>query len=295
MEQASINIVDAISNTINNLFSNLFSSIDNNLYNVLDDLLFINTDILNDSIFKKIFGSSSISGILLICNSLILGFVLYYLISLILSHITFSQIQRPSQFIFKLIIIVIFINFSYFICEKIIYINQIISLAIREIGENVFGENICISTFIEKINTTINTQNSTFNIFTIDGLIKSFSSFSLLNLALSYSLRYIILKVFLLLTPFAILSLCLKQTSWIFKSWLKILLSLLFMQFFVSIILLIGFSITGSTNDLFSKFLYVGTMYALIRANTFVREFMGGLSTDVSVGIGNFKSFISGG
>ena len=295
MEQSSINIVDAISSTINNLFSNLFSSIDNNLYNVLDDLLFINTDILNDSIFKKIFGSSSINGMLLICNSLILGFVLYYLISLLLSHITFSQVQKPTGFIFKLIIIIIFVNFSYFICEKIIYLIQIISLSIREIGENIFGTNICLSLFIEKLNLSINTENSTFNIFTVDGLIKSLSSFYLINLALSYSLRYIILKTFLLLTPFAILSLCLQSTSWFFKSWLKILLSLLFMQILVSIILLIGFSISNSSNDLFSKFLYVGTLYALTRANTFIKEFMGGLSTDISIGIGSLKSFISGG
>ena len=295
MEQSSINIVDAISSTINNLFSNLFSSIDNNLYNVLDDLLFINTDILNDSIFKKIFGTSSTSGILLICNSIILGFVLYYLISLFLSHITFSQIQRPSQFIFKLIIIIISVNFSYFICEKLIYLIQIFSLSIREIGENIFGNNICLSSFIEKINTNINTQSSTFNIFTIDGLIKSFSSFSLLNLALTYSLRYIILKVFLLLTPFAILSLSTQNTSWFFKSWIKIILSLLFLQILVSLILLIGFSISNLENTLYSKLLYVGTLYALTRANTFIKEFMGGLSTDISVGVGNLKSFISGG
>ena len=295
LEQSNINIAESISTTINNLFSNLFSSIDNNLYSTLDDLLFINTDILKDSFFKKIIGTSSTEGLLLICNSIVLGFILYYLISLLLSHITFVQVQKPTQFIFKLIICVIFVNFSYFICEKIIYLFETFSLSIREIGENIFGTSICLSNFIEKINSIFTSENFTFNIFTIDGLIKSFTSFSLLNLALSYALRYIILKVFLLLTPFAFLSLCLQNTSWFFKSWLKTILSLLFLQLLVSIILLIGFSISESSSNLFLKLLYVGTLYALTRANTFIKEFMGGLSTDVSIGINYLKSFISGG
>ena len=291
MEQLNINITQAISSTINNLFSNLFSSVDNNLYNTLDDLLFINTDILNDSFFKKLFGTSNTEGLLLVCNSIVLGFILYYLISLLLSHITFSQVQRPAQFVFRLIICIILVNFSYFICEKLLYILQFFSLSIREIGENIFGTNICLSTFIEKINSSITSNSASFNIFTIDGLIKGFASFSFLNLALSYSLRYIILKVFLLLSPFAFLSLCTQNTSWFFKSWFKILLSLLFLQILVSLILLIGFSISNATNDFFTKLLYVGTLYALTRANTFIKEFMGGLSTDISMGIGNLRSY----
>ena len=104
MENNQINIVQAITETINNLFSNLFSSIDNSLYTILDDLLFINSDILENKYISQIFGSTS-SGLLLICNSLLLGFCIYYGFKLLLSYITFSQVQRPNQFIFKLIII----------------------------------------------------------------------------------------------------------------------------------------------------------------------------------------------
>lgn len=296
MEQNQINIVSSISQTINSLFSNLFSSIDNNLYNVLDDLLFINSDILQDSFFQKIFGATPTSGLLLVCNSIVIAFVLYYIFSLLLSHITFSKVERPLQFIFKLFLCLLFVNFSYFICEKLIFFFETFSLLIREIGENIFGQNICLSNFIEKLNSNIITSNTEFNVFTLDGIIKSFSSFSFLNLALSYALRYVMLKVFLLLTPFSLLSLCLPNTSWLFKSWLKMLFSLLFLQIIVSIILLISFSITiNSSNLLFCKLLYIGSLYALTRANTFIRDFMGGLSTDVNIGINNFKSFISGG
>ena len=46
METNPNNISQIIFNTINNLFSSLFSSIDNNIYSILDDIIFIDKDIL---------------------------------------------------------------------------------------------------------------------------------------------------------------------------------------------------------------------------------------------------------
>ena len=117
-------------------------------------------------------------------------------------------------------------------------------------------------------------------------------SFSLLNLVFSYSFRYVLIKVFILIAPFAILSNSLNSTSWFFKSWFKNLFSLLFIQIIVSIILLILFSIDYPSSNLFSKFIYIGGLYALIKANSFVREFLGGISTDFNQGVGNLKSII---
>lgn len=291
-----VNIVQTITETINNLFYNLFSSVDNSLYSVLDDLLFINLDIFDDTYMEKFFGTNSSSGLILICNSLIIGISLYYVCSLLLSHITFSQVQKPSQFVFKLFFCAISINFSYFLIQQIILIASNVSLAIREVGENVFNKSICLSTFIQELNSTIymNAQSS-FTMFSIDGLIKGFISLSFFNLALSYSLRFIMLKVFILLTPFSFLCLITPNTSWIFKSWFKILLSLLLLQVFVSIILLIAFSINTNSTDISSKLIYIGAVYALIKANTFIKDFMGGLSTDINLGISSISSFIKGG
>ena len=42
----TINVTDTIINTINTILQNLFSSIDNNLYNILDDITFIDSDII---------------------------------------------------------------------------------------------------------------------------------------------------------------------------------------------------------------------------------------------------------
>ena len=55
----SIDLTQLIFDTINALFSNLFSSIDNSLYQLLDDLTFINTDIVHEYFLENILGNST--------------------------------------------------------------------------------------------------------------------------------------------------------------------------------------------------------------------------------------------
>ncbi len=289
MEQSE-NITQIIIDTINTIFENLFSSIDNNLYSLLDELTFINSDILKDKYFEDILGTSSSSGILLVANALLFAFILYYGIKYLLAHLTYDKIDKPSSFFIKMVIFAICMNSSFFIVELFIDFMSNTSLFIRSIGEDLFHESICFSSLITDINTNISVDTTSLNIFTIDGLIKGILSISLLNLVFTYSLRYIFVKVFVLITPFAFLSLILSNTSWFFKAWLKNLFSLLFIQIIVSIILLLMFSVDFSNTDLFSKFIYVGGMYGLIRANSLVREFIGGVSTTVAQSVKSFTN-----
>ncbi len=289
--ESQTNITQTIINTINSIFEMLFSSIDNNLYSVLDKITFINSDILTDKNFENIFGTSTSNGILLIANSLLLGFILYYGFKYLMSHITYQRVDSPFSFILKIIIFGICMNFSFFILQFLLDLNSNISLAIRSLGKNLFGSELSFSELINKINTNISIDTSSLNIFSVDGLIKSTLSLSLLNLVFSYSFRYIMVKVFILLAPFAFLSLSLDSTSWFFKSWLKNLFSLLFIQIIVSLVLLILFSLDFSSSNLFNKFVYVGGIYSLIKANSFVREFIGGVSTNISQSVKSFANF----
>lgn len=275
------NLTTSIIETINSIFETLFSSIDTTIYSVLDELTFIDKNILNNSIFQKIFGSTGNNGLLVIANSLLVGFSLYYAIRLIYSYYMNLQIERPYQFIFKLLIFGIVMNCSYFICNQFIQINSFISDAIRTVGSNIFGHDISFSELIDKLNY-LSIKENEFNIFSFDGLIKSFISISLFNLIFSYSLRYIMVKVFILITPFAILSLINESTSWFFKTWLRTVLSLLFQQSLVAIILLIIFSFNFSSNNIISQLMCIGGIYALVRANSYIRSLIGGISTDVS-------------
>lgn len=287
----SSEISSIISNTINEMFSKIFSSIDNSLYTILDDFTFINSDILNDDYFIDIFGLSSKNGILLIANSLVFGYLIYYAFKLLFSHLGVTQVERPGQFILKIIIYSICMNFSLFICDEIIYIVSMISSAIRQVGESLFDTKICFSTMINELNSVISITDN-LDIFSLDGIIKTLISVGLLNLVITYAVRFVLIKVFVLISPFAILSLCNKNTSILFNSWFKSFLSLMLVQVFVAIILLLIFSLNVSSNNIFSKFILIGAIFILIKANSYIKEMLGGISSDVNMGLNNFKSMM---
>ena len=285
-EVTTTNVSQVIIDTINNLLNTLFSSIDNSVYNTLDELSFIDNTILNNSLFEKLFNNNSNNSLILICNSLLIAVCIYYCFKLMYSYFSGFQFERSYLFVFKFFIFGIFINSSYFICELFLYFNSLLSDSIREIGQNILGQKICFSNLIENLNSTVTVDSPNLNVFSFNGLIKSLVSISFMSLLFSYSLRYIMLKVFILLTPFALLTLINYSSSWFFKSWFKIFIALLFIQPFISLILLIIFALDFASPDVTSKILCIGSIYALIRANSFVQHFIGGISTDVTQ---NFK------
>lgn len=280
-------IVNNIINAINTIFDNLFTSIDSSLYKQLDNLVFIDSNILNDKFFNKIFGTSASNGILLVANSLLIGIIVYFSIKLLMSNFTSNRIESPTQFIFKMMIYGIFMNGSFFVIEQILNINSDICLAIRSIGEDIFHQDINFSNLIETMGSSI-TEGK--DIFSMDGLIKGTFMVSLVSLVFSYALRYVMIKIFVMITPFAFLSLMTEGTSWFFKSWCRNIFSLLFIQIIVDIVLLILFSMDFDNGNLLSKLIYVGGIYALIRANSIAREFAGGISTNVQANFNMLKS-----
>lgn len=267
--------------TINSMFEQLFGSLDNSLYSTLDEITFVNSDILKNNYFEKILGTSTTNGILLIANSLLLGIILYFAIKYLLSHFTYSEMESPKEFIFKLIIFGICMNFSYFLLEQVINIFYYISIGIKNIGENIYLNEVSFNQIINIVNSIFSISNNALNMFTLNGLLRGAISFSMLHLLLTYAFRYVMIKIFALLTPFAILSLSLKNTSWFFKVWAKNLFSLLFIQIIVALVLVILFSTDFTSGGLLSKFIYIGGIYALIKANSFVRDFIGGISTNI--------------
>lgn len=267
--------------TINSMFEQLLGSLDNSLYTTLDEITFVNSDILKNNYFEKILGTSTTNGILLIANSLLLGIILYFAFKYLLSHFTYTEMESPKEFIFKLIIFGICMNFSYFLLEQVINIFYYISIGIRNIGENIYFNDVSFNQIINIINSVFSISNNALNMFTLNGLLRGAISLSMLHLLLTYSFRYVMIKIFALLTPFAILSLSLKSTSWFFKVWAKNLFSLLFIQIIVALVLTILLSTDFTSGGILTKFIYIGGIYALTKANSFVRDFIGGISTNI--------------
>lgn len=285
---------DSIISTISSLFSNLFSSIDSSLYKSLDNIAFIDQKIFSSHYFLKLFGNNPSTGFLLIANSLLIGFVLYYAITYLLSSLNIIQnkIQNPYQFFFKILIAGLLMNSSLFICEGLISINSLLSNSIRSLGSDILNANISFSELIKQLNAVIFIEQNYSNIFTIDGILKLVFSFSFFNITFSYSIRYIMIQVFILISPIAFLTISNQSTSIFFKSWLKSFLALLLVEILSSIILIVMFSITYSSNNITSKLLLIGALFALIKSNSYIRDFIGGINTDISDNMYILKSFI---
>lgn len=283
MEYVTTNLTTSIIESINNIFSNIFSSVDNGIYNILDEIVFIDKNIIEKHNFIKLFGNSPSDGILLVCNSLVLGIFIFYLANLLFSHITYSRVQPPLGFIFKAIIFIILMNGSLWICKQIINIVYLISGSICEIGNSLFGEEISFVNFITKINDKIYTsKDTTLDVTSFDGIIKTFTTFGFMNLIFSYSLRYIMIQVFVLLFPFAILFGIYDKTIWLTKSLIKAFVSLLLEQVLISLILVLAFSFSFSLSSDLSKILYIGIIYSLMKANTYMYMIFGGISTNIT-------------
>lgn len=153
------------------MLSNLISSINDNIYASLDKLVFITPDVTNS--LETIMGTNSYSGINLICNSLIYGFLLYYGISYLLSHLTFSQVERPFQFVFKLLLCTFAINGSLAICSGLVMAASHISNLICELGNYCLGVNVSFSSLLNNILPKEYFTTNAFSLFSFDRLLKS--------------------------------------------------------------------------------------------------------------------------
>lgn len=285
MEEPST-IANSTIGTINEIFNNIFSSVDNSIYELLDNLVFIDNNIIENTSFSELFGNSSNPGILLVCNALILGIIIFYSCNFLFSHLTYSKVQTPSQFIFKCIIFVGIMNESLWICSQIINIISLISGSLQYVGNKILGEEITFINFITKTSNTFSSLNGNINITSFDGIIKSIMTIGFMNLIFSYSLRYIMIQVFVLVSPFSFLSLINNKSEWIFNSWIKAFLSLLFEQVIIIIILLLAFSFNFSSNNTMEKLLFIGIIYALMKANTYMYMIFGGITTSINGNIG---------
>ena len=213
------------------------------------------------------------------------GVILFFAINNLFSNFTLTKSQEPSKFIFKLIIFVILMNSSIWLCSEIINLISIITNLILGLGERLFNTSISFSNFITLINKEVYVSGTQFNVLSFEGVVKSFTSVGFMNLIFTYALRYILIQVLVILAPFAILSLVLDKIEFFFKSWLKIFISLMLEQILIAIILVLAFSINISNDINLKQLMYIGIIFSIIRANNYMMQLLGGISTTISTNI----------
>ena len=272
METETVNLITLICDSLNHIFFKIFSSIDNTIYSNLDNILFIQSSNIHDSKFEQLFGTSLGNGILLLANSFILGILIFYILQFTLSHLIYSKIDSPYQFIFKSIIFIACMNSSLWICEGMIDLVAYISDFIRELGFSVTGFEINFSNLINHMNSILYPNAETFTIFSFDGLLKLCSSIGILYILVTYSIRYILLKILVLLAPFAFASLIFNQFDGFFKGWFKQFLLLLWIQIFAALLLILGFCLDFSTDNTLSKLIYLALIAIIAKSNFYLKN-----------------------
>lgn len=73
MEQSEI--INIIIETINTIFNNLFSSIDNSIYTNLDNIAFIDKNIISNNFFEKILGASGKNGFIYLTDAMLVRYI----------------------------------------------------------------------------------------------------------------------------------------------------------------------------------------------------------------------------
>lgn len=283
------NIPEILNNIISSLINNLLNSVDSNVFSILDELVFINPSIVKSKYFISLFTKSF--SIISLSKALLFGVLIYYAISYLFSHLTCNNFQKPFQFLTKLFFSAILIHFSSSICEYIISFFDLLTNILRDLGVLIFSFNISFTLIHQRITALFQTFSAeTLSFFSFDGVLKSFISFGFINLLFTYSVRFIFIKILILMSPFAFLSIALDQSKWIFKIWLKNFIGQLCSQLFICIILLIMFSFQNTFDLAITKLLYVASLICLIKASSFVKDFTSGFTSDITTSISNIKN-----
>lgn len=288
-----IDVTKIILETANSICSSMLSSIDSVITPLLDKTIFIDEDITKGHFFLQIFGTSPSSGILLLANCLLFAFILYYCIRLVSSHFSGEEVESPYRFFLRAILAAILMNSSLEICNIFIKSANLISDFFCDLGYSIFKKNISFTTLISTLNS--NSSNN-FSIFSIEGILTSMLSMSSLALLLSFSLRYILIQLLIIASPFAFLCVSNKSTEGFLKSWYRALLSMLLIQILISALLIIPHALLKEdASSIFNKVLLIGSISALLKSSQLVKEFLGGIgiSSNFQAGISGIKSMIS--
>ena len=94
-----------IINSLNTVSQKLFKSLDDEIFEKMDDLVNVNSDLFNKSPLKDVFFQDKTNALIIIANSLILFYVIYFVFLKLISIYNGNKSQSIYMFVIKLIIV----------------------------------------------------------------------------------------------------------------------------------------------------------------------------------------------
>ena len=104
--------VSIIIKAINSILSSLFSSIDVNIYEKLDSITFIDSSIINSSSIQKLLGNNGKTGLIYLCDAMLLGIFIFYIVKYFYSN-------KHSLLIYLFILKYLLLNYLNFLLYQI--------------------------------------------------------------------------------------------------------------------------------------------------------------------------------
>ena len=263
-------IQDIVGN-LNIIIEKIIKSVEAQVYNIIDDILVIKPDIMDVEPIKNIFVQDKINGIIILSNSFIIFYFVYYVFSNLISLYNGNRVENIYKFIIKILIVSITVNCSFYICKQILEIFYLLTDVIDKIGVDITGKEIIFNNFKDIVLNIKDLQTN--DILSLNGIVKGTISFGAIAILINFSIRYVTVIFLIIVSPLAIMCLSSDVTSGIFYTWGKMLLVSLLVQIVIKILIIIPMSYKD-VNSLIFKIILVGTIYIIYKINNFVNELL---------------------
>ena len=256
-------------NSLNTVSEKLFKSIEGEVFTQIDKLVNITPKIFEEEPLKNIFFQDKINSLIIIANSLILFYVIYFIISKIISVYNGNKSDSIYVFVIKLIIVGVLVNSSYYICKEIINLNGLFTNCIDTFMEDVTGKTVSFENLKENVLKIEDLLSS--DMLSLDGIIKGVISFGSISILINFAIRYVTIIFLVIISPFAFTSLSSELTIGIFKTWIKTLIVTLMTQVVVKFVIIIPM-LYKDVNSMMYKVILVGSIYIIYKINNFTKE-----------------------
>ena len=270
---------DIITN-LNYLLEKVFKSIEGEIFKTLDKLTIIGPEILKEEPLKNIVFENKVNGLVIIANTLILFFVIYYVFKQLIGIYNGNKIETIYVFIIRIIIVCIIVNFSYYICEEILNIFGILGETIDTYASDLINRKVTFENLKDSIINIENIINT--DLVSLDGIIKGIISFGSVSILISFSVRYVTVIFLIIISPLAFVCLSSNLTSGIFNMWVKMLIVNLTLQIGIKLLIFIPLAYKNQ-NDIIYKIILVGTISLIYKFNIFIKELLARISNENNV------------
>lgn len=267
--------VNNILNSINVISEKIFKSVEGEVYDLLDKLFNISPDILKQEPLKKLIKSDLNDNVIFLLSSLVILFVIIYLITHMISMYNGNEQENIFRFMLKVGVVLIISTSSFYIIETILSLNSMLTDIILSIGEDITKQEISFVSLREVITNLDSFMSSDF--LSLNGMIKGIVSFGATAILLTLVVRYVTVIILIIISPVAFMFIASNATYSLFFSWCKTLITNLLMQQVISVILIIPLTLKN-TDETMYKIVLTGSIYLLYKINNFSKELLSGWS-----------------